>query len=352
MKRTVIALIVITISGAYLRFDGLDLKPLFTDEALLGVWVRHSFPMQEWVPLLLCKLMPDTEFGLRFLFALSGTLTIPAIYLVVKEQKLLASLIVAIFPLFIFWSKMARPYAMAGLFLVLGWKWFWFYIPALLSTPIALLGVKLLKQKWWVIVGAVVFSLIMYFIRPDASRFTNSGGLEMWTYASRFWYLPALAIILYLFEFKIKYVQYAVGIVVLFLAVQYLPNLKTETEMLWYRKEVRFADWRDKEIDYGTNVLQSMYYTGGKPKYFRTGNLEGYIKDLESDTLLVGVDYLIYFPISYSLFNNNFSIWRYDGEDYPMMEFLRVAQDLILDEERVFRFKAYIEKNTIIYEVI
>lgn len=193
-------LAVITIIGAFLRFYQLDLRPFFVDEALFGLWVREAgLPSQEWIPILLGKLMPDTEIGLRWWFALAGTLTIPAMYFVTKKNS--AALLVAIFPLFIFWSRMARPYAIAGLFIVLGWRWFWFYIPALLSTPVALTGIKFIKQKWFVTLSVIAIAVILFYLRPDTERFTNTSGLEMWLYSSRFWYIPALAIILYFYEF-------------------------------------------------------------------------------------------------------------------------------------------------------
>ena len=352
-KTNYIALFLITLIGGYLRFNELGLRPVFVDEALFGLWVRLSFPTQEWLPILLTKLMPDTEFGLRFLFALSGTLTIPAVFIVVKHQKLLASFIVATFPLFVFWSKLSRPYAMAGLFIVLGWRWFWFYIPALLCTPIALLGIKIIKQKWFVLVAAVLVSVILFYIRPDTERFTNQAGLEMWMYSSRFWYLPALALLLYLFEFKIKFVQIGLALITLFLAFETLPNIDKETDVKWYRREVRFADWRNVgEVDYGTNLLQSWYYTGHEPKYFRAYNFNEFIKDIQDDTLIVGIDYLITTPIAVQLFNNDFTYWKVKDNYYPIVEFLKHNMQGLLFAERVYKFKAYLMNEKIIMESI
>lgn len=346
-------IIPITLLGAYLRFNELGLRPLFVDEALFALWVTGNFPMQEWLPILLTKLMPKTEYGIRFLFALSGTLTIPAIYYVVKHQKLLASLIVAIFPVFVFWSKMARPYAMAGLFIVLGWRWFWFYIPALLCTPVALLGVKIIKQKWFIPVIAFLFALLLFYFRPDTERFTNQAGLEMWLYSSRFWYLPALALLLYIFEFKIKPLQIALVIVVIFFSVEPLQTMNTETDVKWYRREVRFANWRNVgKVDYATNVYQAWYYSGHEPKYFRANNFNEFIKDIKNDTLIIGIDYLINYPIAVQLFNNDFTYWKVKENYYPIVEFMKYNMRGLLYEERVYRFKSYLINNKIIMESI
>lgn len=105
--------------------------------------------------------------------ALTGTLTIPAVYFVLKDKNtaLYGSIIVAFCPLFAFWSRMARPYSFAGLFLVLGWRYAWFYVVAIAATPIALVGVKVFNQKWTVLVSAVIGSAILYFIREDSERF-------------------------------------------------------------------------------------------------------------------------------------------------------------------------------------
>jgi uncharacterized membrane protein YjjP (DUF1212 family) len=198
-------ILLITLIGAYLRFNGLGDKPLFVDEALFGLWVRGEISSQELFPVLLLKpFNPSNEFSLRLIFALAGTLTIPALYMVIKRDVWIKSgvaLFVAVFPLFVFWSRMARPYALAGLFLVLGWKWYAFYIPALLTTPISLIGIKLFNQKWYVLAGAFISAIIFFLIRQD----TGENGEDFFKYAftaSRFYYLPALTIILYVCNYK------------------------------------------------------------------------------------------------------------------------------------------------------
>ena len=142
-------LILITAIGAFLRFYDLGAQGLWVDESLFAFWVREGNYIQETVPIFIGHIFGfRSEFWLRSISAFFGTLTIPAIYIVVKERKLSAALIVAIFPLFVFWSRMARPYALAGFFVVLGWRFWWAYIPALLTTPISLVGIRLVNWKF------------------------------------------------------------------------------------------------------------------------------------------------------------------------------------------------------------
>src|SRR5271169_278831 len=145
MKREIILLSVITLVAGYLRFHGLGADPLWVDEVGFGYLVQNG-GNQEFIPKWFGQLFRlHSEFGLRFLPALCGTLTVPAIYFVVDKYKLESALFVAVFPLFVFWSRMARPYAVAGLFLVLSWRYWWMMIPAIMTTPIALVGVNIFK---------------------------------------------------------------------------------------------------------------------------------------------------------------------------------------------------------------
>jgi hypothetical protein len=196
-----VPIVLITILGGVLRFYELGSNPLWVDEALFGMWVQSDWVMQEFIPLLICKVLGfNTEFELRFLSAFFGTLTIPAMWLVIDKRKELAALLVAVFPIFIFWSRMARPYAVAGFFVVLGWRWFWFYIPALLTTSVSLAGIKI-RNKWYVLLGIAGVALITFFIRPDSQRFTGSSDIfTMLGYSSRWLYIPCLAVIMYVFN--------------------------------------------------------------------------------------------------------------------------------------------------------
>ena len=187
----------LTALGGWLRFAGLGDRPLWIDEALFAFWVKDGGERQEWLSVWFAQAIgAESEFGLRFLSALAGTLTVPAIYLV--SRNLYATGLVATFPLFVFWSQMARPYSLAGLFAVLGWRWWWFYIPALVATPVAIAGVRITKARWKVVAGLAILALGVFLIRPDVGR---GWSIEMLLYHSRFAYVPSLAFVLYISDY-------------------------------------------------------------------------------------------------------------------------------------------------------
>lgn len=177
----------ITLFGAYLRFQNLD-RPLWVDEAIFAFMVRDG-AYQEYLAVWLTSLWFDGgEWSLRFLFALSGTLTIPAVYYVSRD--LWATALVSVFPLFVFWSQMARPYAFVGLLVVLSWRWWWLIIPAVFTTPIALAGFDF--SKWRRLLWLVPLGAVMYLVRPDAGR--------EWSLTldhTRWFYVPSLALVLW-----------------------------------------------------------------------------------------------------------------------------------------------------------
>lgn len=189
--------IVITLYGGFLRFNGLGKRPLWIDEALYAFWVRDGGYSQEFIPIWFGQLIgAESEFALRLCSALCGTLTVFAVWYVTRN--LWATGFVAVFPLFVFWSQMARPYAVAGLFIVLGWRWWWFYIPALMTTPVAIAGVRVTKSRLKLVIALFALALVFFLIRPDVSR---GWTLEMLVYHSRLWYVPTLAGVLYLSDF-------------------------------------------------------------------------------------------------------------------------------------------------------
>ena len=198
-------LILITAIGLFLRFYDLGAKGLWVDEALFGFMVKEGSYLQETVPVFIGHILGlKSEFWLRSISAFFGTLTIPAIYIVVKERKLSAALIVAIFPLFVFWSRMARPYALAGFFVVVGWRYWWAYIPAILTTPISIVGVRLvnwkLSKKLNIIISviAIIIVAVIYLVRPDASRHWT---INQVLHSSRWFYVPCIAVMLYIFDY-------------------------------------------------------------------------------------------------------------------------------------------------------
>ena len=189
----------------FLRFYDLGAKGLWVDEALFAFMVKEGNYIQETVPVFISNILGfHSEFWLRSISAFFGTLTIPAIYIVVKERKLSAALIVAIFPLFVFWSRMARPYALAGFFVVVGWRYWWAYIPALLTTPISLVGIRFVnwkltgRTKILIALSILIAVAVIYLVRPDAGRHWT---IQQVFHSSRWFYVPFIAVLLYIFDY-------------------------------------------------------------------------------------------------------------------------------------------------------
>lgn len=189
-----------TALGLFLRCEGID-RPLWVDEALFASWVGEV-PHQEFLPVALAGLFGvHPEWVLRLPFVLSGTLTIPALWYILKDKAhaWTVVLFIAIFPLFVFWSGLARPYAMAGLFSVLSWRWRYFQVLAVLCTPLALIASPPLSLRDWralIPVGLSIFiALVSFSLRGDTGRdFLDATFLHN---ASRLHYLPALALCLW-----------------------------------------------------------------------------------------------------------------------------------------------------------
>jgi|WetSurMetagenome_2_1015567.scaffolds.fasta_scaffold288428_2 hypothetical protein len=201
-KRIYILLGIVFLIGTFLRLQNLGIPPLWIDEALFAGWVA-GWPPQEFIPVFIAKLLPNTEFFLRLPFALCGSLTILAFYRVTGGgwKSLYGSALVAVFPIFVFWSRVARPYVFVGLFITLGWRWWGCYLVAILTNPIALLGLNLLKlkqRKFWFIYGGLgIMTLCVYFFRPDVHAFGDFIDIKFLFTEKRFWYVPLLTLLLY-----------------------------------------------------------------------------------------------------------------------------------------------------------
>jgi len=190
-------LLAILALGAYLRLANLGLAPFWIDEVGF-ISMMNQGARQEWLPRLVCSFLPVGEFWTRLPFALSGIGTIAVIYHVAidKRMGLALAFVFAVFPLFVFWDRMARPYAMAGLFMSLGWLSAWGYVLALLCTPISILGLNLLeiRKRWKLYVVLLLVAVGLYLLRSDHAR-------EHWRVifdSSRWWYIPSVAGLLYL----------------------------------------------------------------------------------------------------------------------------------------------------------
>jgi len=203
MKYTI--LFIATLVGAYLRFKGLGDNGLWIDEALFAFMVKQG-TTQEFTTVYLAKLFNlSSEFELRSISAIAGTLTIPAFYFALKEKKyaLYASCLVAVFPLFVFWSQMARPYAFAGLFVVLGWRYYWFYFVAILTTPISLVGVRLIHQNKYVLSLLILITVIFAYTLFTSDGYLNKDwtNIDNFLSSSRWFYVPVIIFLLYSFDY-------------------------------------------------------------------------------------------------------------------------------------------------------
>lgn len=177
-KNVLILLILILIVGAILRFYGLENQSFWNDE--LSSWKRSSYdnlfsvidkgvrpdvhpPGYQIFLYFVEKYIGDSESILRFPSAVSGVLSILAIFLVglrlySYKEGLIASVFMAVLWCPIYYSQEARPYSMLLLFTLLA-TYFW----------ISILGS--LKEKtrpsyytiFAYIIAAIVSSYLHYF---------------------------------------------------------------------------------------------------------------------------------------------------------------------------------------------
>ena len=234
----------------------------------------------------------QSEFWLRFMFALAGTLTIPAVYLVVRKHKLESALIVAIFPLFVFWSRMARPYAFAGLFLVLGWRWWYFSFISILTTPFSVFGIRFWKQKKWIVISLFVLVAVIYLFRPDAGT-----DKPLFEYRTRLFYLPLLALLLYITEYDWSYkifkrfdLRPALFAAVIIVSLMFMPANKYQQ---WYSAETGYSDWRGHPAYmFSTNAHVNAWYSGGHCFELKEKFMPLLVKKYNSgETITLGLDY-------------------------------------------------------------
>jgi hypothetical protein len=304
MKREYYILGLITLIGGYLRFHNLGLNPLWIDEAFFAVMVKNGVWKQEFIPHLLTLLFnPKTELGLRLFSAIAGTLSIPAIYFVLKKYKWFAVCFIAFDPIFIFWSQLARPYALAGLFVILGWRYWWVYFLALLTTPISLIGIRVLNQKKWFLILLAVLAVGFYFIRPDVGRqaFTD---IDFIIISTRWFYLILISLCLYACDYflpyleRFKHLSKVYPIILTVAGYIFLTGifdiLNNKNEMLWYRQECKISNWRNiRDVNYATEIDNAEYYGGNKVGYFQHWESKKIDSLLNAgDTLRIGMGQL------------------------------------------------------------
>ena len=204
-------IILILTASTLIRSYNLN-KPLWIDEVLFYTWVTDNINQQEFIPLFISRALSHVvdihnEFWLRLPFVLAGILCVGAIFLVkgTGNYALILAGFFAVFPPFVFWSQMARPYIFGSLFIILGYRWWYFYILGILTTPLSLVGLNLfkLKERYVAYIGLVILAWIMLQFRPDMDRGFN---LEFLYYAKRIWVLPFTVLLLYLDDLY-RYIQ-------------------------------------------------------------------------------------------------------------------------------------------------
>jgi hypothetical protein len=225
----------IFIVGLALRLYGYWSQSMWIDECLFASWIERGVYYQEQILILIGQVLPMNEFGLRIIPVITGSLMIlvPSLIFKKKEIVYLTTAFIAFFPLFVFWSRVARPYIPAAFLVALSFtkwnKYFIFNFLSLLCTPFALLGfnfnqlfTKIMKMRYKKIGAAIdyeddfefkysavynklnfilfgfflVVGIGLFMIRPDSSRdFFN---MDFLITAKRLWIIPITSLIFHL----------------------------------------------------------------------------------------------------------------------------------------------------------
>lgn len=205
-----------------------------------------------------------------------------------NRQAIIAAFAIAIFPVFAFWSATARPYCIAGFFVLLGWRWWPFYILALLSTPFSILGVNLFRlkrRKYWIIYTALgVAAIVLFQVRPDSGRgFFDAGFLF---HAKRLWYIPLLSVVMHgaslLRELRYSLAFIAIASLIFFIAGDYKGYFNA-------------SDWSGQQCDYATNKVTHDAYNSRRAGWLRMNkqpDVSRMVDALQSGrSVSVGIDY-------------------------------------------------------------
>jgi hypothetical protein len=207
---------VTTVVGALLRLVHLTGHAGVTgDEGITLALAQHSFgrmlhlfsfeangliyPVVEW-PLI--RVFSESLFVLRLPAALAGIAMIPALYWAAKRiagrsPALLAAVLLALSPLAISYSQLAKPYTFAVLFGILAfgclarvgddWRWWIGYVAAMTltayshTTALALLVAQAVLvpagqwRRWLVSLGVLLITLVPLFALLAAERSKQDG---------------------------------------------------------------------------------------------------------------------------------------------------------------------------------
>jgi uncharacterized membrane protein len=133
-RNSLFVVLALMVAAAAIRLPTLSEQSFWLDEAFTEHLVRmplsgmfHTIPLSESTPPLYyvlawgwVRLFGHSEFGLRSLSALAGTLTVPVSYAIGcrlggRRSGLIAGLLVALAPIMVWFSQEARSYALASL---------------------------------------------------------------------------------------------------------------------------------------------------------------------------------------------------------------------------------------------
>lgn len=206
-----ILIFILILFAFYLRLD-LMTRPLWIDEAKFMTELVHN-QNHEWreiIPYFIAIWTdPQSEFTIRLPFVLFGILSIPAVWLVIKDKRKtwILMAILALMPLYVYWSAMARPYIVALFFVILGWRWPVFYIPALITSPYALAGLNFwqVRERWIWYVILIPCGIFFYYYQDLSSL--NHFNVEFLYNAKRLWIIPAFSLALHLADFDLEKLQ-------------------------------------------------------------------------------------------------------------------------------------------------
>jgi len=177
-------LVILTIIGAFLRFYNIGLNSLWLDEAstysvallsVSGIWgniVAGEFnpPLFYWIEHFIILFFGNSEFNLRIVPCIFGTLTIPAIYYAGKEFMdknvgIIAATLMTFSIFLIFYSQEARAYSMMLFFITVSMI---FYFRALRDNDIkdwGMFGICSAISFWTHFYALVIIgSLILYAV--------------------------------------------------------------------------------------------------------------------------------------------------------------------------------------------
>lgn len=192
--------------GGFLRFEFLT-EPLWIDEVLFYNFIANG-SLQDFIPVWFFQVYGlffdiSNPFFLRLPFVLAGLGCVWAIWDCFEDKyvKTFSAAMMACFPLFVYWSAIARVYPFAWLFMILAFKRQWFSVPLILTTPLGLVGLNFFKgkERWGLYFGCAVLGVVMFLIRPDSGR--NFLAWEFLSHAKRIWSLVIVSGLLHICQY-------------------------------------------------------------------------------------------------------------------------------------------------------